>query len=76
MELDINTDWVDYAYYDPSTAGGPAVPANGTDLLPDMAGTPGRYFESWWARDFITMSACRQPADVGRYIVATATSAP
>jgi hypothetical protein len=22
-----------------------------------MTGTPARYFESWWARDFITMSA-------------------
>ena len=61
MELDINTDWVDYAYYDPSTAGGPASPANGTNLLPDMAGTPARYFESWWARDFITMSAAVSP---------------
>jgi len=22
-----------------------------------MTGTPARYFEPWWARDFITMSA-------------------
>jgi len=57
MELDINTDWVDFATYAPATPGGPATPANGTDLLSSMAGTPQRYFESWWSRDFITMSA-------------------
>jgi hypothetical protein len=22
-----------------------------------MTGTPARYFETWWARDFITMTA-------------------
>jgi hypothetical protein len=57
MELDINTDWVDLATYAPATPGGPATPANGTDLLSSMAGTPERYFEPWWTRDFITMSA-------------------
>jgi hypothetical protein len=57
MELDINTDWVNYSTYQPSTPGGPATAANGTELLAGMTGTPGRYFESWWARDFITMSA-------------------
>jgi len=59
MELDINTDWVNFASFDPSTPNGPASPANGTDLLPlaDMVGPPTRYFVSWWARDFITMSA-------------------
>jgi len=57
MELDINTDWVNYSTYGPSTPGGPAAPANGTELLPGMTGTPGRYFQPWWARDFITMSA-------------------
>ncbi len=57
MELDINTDWVDLATFDPATAGGLASPANGHNLLPDMVGTPSRYFESWWARDFFTMSA-------------------
>ena len=56
MELDINTDWVNFATFDP----GPhqlASPANGTDLLPDMAASPARYFASWWTRDFFTMSA-------------------
>ena len=57
MELDINTDWVNYSTYGPSTPGGPAAPTNGTELLPGMTGTPGRYFQPWWARDFITMSA-------------------
>jgi Phosphodiester glycosidase len=57
MELDINTDWVNYSVYDPATSNGPASGANGAELLPGMTGTPSRYFQSWWARDFITMSA-------------------
>ena len=57
MELDINTDWVNFATYAPGTSAGLAAPGNGTDLLATMAGTPQRYFESWWSRDFITMSA-------------------
>ena len=56
MELDINTDWVNYSTYAPSTPGGAATPANGSELLSGMTGTPGRYFQTWWARDFITMS--------------------
>ncbi len=56
MELDINTDWVNFAAYDPSTTNGAAAPDNGSDLLPNMVGTPSRYFERWWSRDFITMS--------------------
>ncbi|HWE65802.1 MAG TPA: phosphodiester glycosidase family protein [Acidimicrobiales bacterium] len=57
MELDINTDWVNYSTYHPSTATGAASGANGTELLSTMTGTPARYFQSWWARDFFTMSA-------------------
>jgi hypothetical protein len=57
MELDINTDWVSFATYDPHGAHAPATAANGTDLLPEMFGAPSRYFESWWSRDFFTMSA-------------------
>jgi hypothetical protein len=57
MELDINTDWVNFSTYQPSTPTGPAGPANGTEMLSNMTGTPARYFESWWARDFITMSS-------------------
>jgi hypothetical protein len=57
MELDINTDWVNLSTYQPSTPNGQASATNGTELLSGMTGTPGRYFASWWARDFITMSA-------------------
>jgi hypothetical protein len=57
MELDINTDWVNFSTYQPATPSGPASGANGSELLPAMTGTPARYFEPWWARDFFTMSA-------------------
>jgi Phosphodiester glycosidase len=57
MELDINTDWVSFATYDPASPAGLASTANGRDLLPGMFGQPDRYFQSWWARDFFTMSA-------------------
>jgi hypothetical protein len=57
MELDINTDWVNFSTYQPAAATGQATPANGTELLPGMTGTPDRYFQPWWARDFITLSA-------------------
>ena len=56
MELDINTDWVNFSYYTPSPLG-LAGALNGHELLNAMTGTPARYFESSWARDFITMSA-------------------
>ena len=65
MELDINTDWVNYSYYSPSTSNGLAAPTNGSELVRSMTGTPARYFESYWARDFITMSA-RQPTSKGK----------
>ena len=57
MELDINTTWVNLTTYKPATPSGEASGANGAELLPQMSGTPARYFQSWWARDFITMSA-------------------
>jgi len=57
MELDINTDWVNFTTYRPATAQGEASPANGTELLAAMVGTPARYFESYWARDFIAISS-------------------
>ena len=59
MELDINTDWVQYSYYDPPL-GQLASPANGKPLLADMAAGsagPSRYFATWWTRDFFTTSA-------------------
>jgi Phosphodiester glycosidase len=61
MELDINTDWVNFSSYQPSPATGPATANNGTELISGMSGSPGRYFEPWWARDFITMSAAAGP---------------
>ena len=57
MELDINTDWVNFSMYTPPSPTGAADPDNGTELLSAMAGGAGRYFEPWWSRDFITMSA-------------------
>jgi hypothetical protein len=57
MELDINTTWVNLTTYKPSSPNGEATGTNGTELLSQMAGTPARYFQDWWARDFITMSA-------------------
>ena len=59
MELDINTDWVQYSIFSP-LVGQPATPANGKPLLSNMAGGgsgPARYFASWWTRDFFTSSA-------------------
>lgn len=56
MELDINTDWVNFATYQPASPADPATAGNGTDLLNNMADTPSRYFRPSWARDFLTMS--------------------
>ena len=59
MELDINTDWVHYSYYNP-LVGQPASPANGKALIDGMGGNgsgPSRYFVNWWIRDFFTTSA-------------------
>lgn len=57
MELDINPYWTIFADYSPSTPTGIAAPSNGVDLLAGMNGSPARFFELSWARDFITMSA-------------------
>jgi hypothetical protein len=57
MELDINTDWVNFVSFTPSTPTGLATTVNGKDLLANMNGDPSRYFASWWARDFFTLSA-------------------
>ena len=46
MELDINTTWVNFTTYRPSSPTGAASAGNGSELLPAMAGSPGRYFES------------------------------
>ena len=61
MELDINTDWVQYSTY----RAGPGAPGDGSQrdepALESMVGDPSRYFESWWIRDFYTMSVRSAP---------------
>ncbi len=56
MQLDINPDWPDFVSYDP-LAGALAAPSNGRKLLSSTVQGPSTFFETWWARDFITMSA-------------------
>ena len=57
MQLDINPAWPDFATYAPSTPGGLAAPSNGSKLISTTVQGPWTFFEPWWARDFITMSA-------------------
>jgi hypothetical protein len=59
MELDINPGWVEFASYAPSQPNGLASPSNGTNLLPSIMPSdgPSREFQSWWQRDFFTISA-------------------
>jgi len=55
MELDINTDWVQFsAFTGPLNT--PINGSNGTSLESAMAGKPSRYFANWWTRDFYTMT--------------------
>jgi hypothetical protein len=56
MQLDINPDWPVFVSYDPP-AGALAAPSNGRKLLSSTVQGPSTFFEAWWARDFITMSA-------------------
>jgi hypothetical protein len=53
---DINPNWPDFVSYDPA-AGALAGPSDGRKLLSATVQGPSTFFESWWARDFITMSA-------------------
>ncbi len=57
MVLDMNPLWPVFATYQPTTATGYATPSNGRDLTPTMVQTPGRFFESAYSRDFVTLSA-------------------
>jgi hypothetical protein len=61
MELDINTDWVQYSTFN-GPASAPINGGNGTSLLTGMVASPSRYFVSWWSRDFFTMSLRTPPA--------------
>jgi hypothetical protein len=74
MELDINTDWVNLATFAPSP-GEAATPENGTNLLPGMSGGTSRYFQSYWERDFVTMSSA-YGTDQALPVASTTTSAP
>jgi len=55
MELDINTDWVQYSIFN-APLGTAINGGNGKSLLPTMVGPPSRYFTTWWNRDFFTVS--------------------
>jgi len=57
MTLDMNPLWPVFATYAPSVPNAPASPANGRDLLATMLQSPARFFETAYARDFVTMSA-------------------
>jgi hypothetical protein len=56
MELDINPGWPVFASYAPATPSGLASPANGAKMLDTRLG-PRTFFQTSYARDFITMSA-------------------
>lgn len=56
MTLDMNPFWTVFATFSPRSTTGLASAANGKDLLATMEQPPGRFFESWDNRDFITMS--------------------
>ncbi|MDA8045771.1 MAG: phosphodiester glycosidase family protein [Actinomycetota bacterium] len=55
MELDINTDWVDYFYFDPRP-GQPASAANAVKLVPAMVSSKSKYFEPS-SKDFVALFA-------------------
>jgi phosphodiester glycosidase len=57
MTLDMNPAWTVFATYHPVPASGAASPSNGSSLLQGTEQGPYTFFESWWGRDFITMSA-------------------
>jgi len=57
MQLDINPSWPVFVSYDPPAPHGLAAPSNGSKLLATTKQGPWTFFEPWWARDFITMSA-------------------
>jgi hypothetical protein len=61
MELDINPDWPVFATYEPSNPKGLAAPSNGRDLIAGSVQQPSTFFEAWWPRDFVTMSARQTP---------------
>ena len=61
MQLDINPSWPDYSTYDPPGPNGLASSSNGSKLIASTEQGPWTFFEPWWGRDFITMSARARP---------------
>lgn len=61
MDLDINTDWVQFSVFN-APLNTPFSSSNENRLMSSMVGTPSRYFASWWTRDFFTMSLRRREA--------------
>ena len=57
MPLDMNPYWTIFSTYRPSTPGGLAGPANGTDLLSTMEQSPMRFFSPAYNRDFVALFA-------------------
>ncbi len=55
MELDYGLDWVQLSTYT-GTPGTVIDAGNGESLLSSMPGAPDRYFGSFWAHDFFTVS--------------------
>lgn len=55
MELDINTDWVQYSIFT-APLGTTINGGHGKSLVSTMVGPPSRYFTTWWNRDFFTVS--------------------
>lgn len=71
MELDINTDWVQYSTF-AGPLNAPINGGNGTSLLGTMTEPPTIFFTNWWARDFFTMSL--RPPGTGSTTTTTTTS--
>jgi hypothetical protein len=71
MELDYGLDWVQLSTYT-------GVPdkvidgANGRSLLASMPGAPNRYFGTFWAHDFFTMSL--RDNELRRTVAATSST--
>lgn len=65
MEMDINSAWTDFFYFNPP-GNGLALPSNGSKLVFDMARPPQRYFEGT-ARDFLGVFA--RPVDSRGHVV-------
>jgi hypothetical protein len=73
MELDYGLDWVQFSTY--SAKPGQVIDAgNGESLLSSMPGAPDRYFGSFWAHDFFTMSL--RDNELQRTVTNTSTTTP